>query len=130
MYNDLYFSGYNPYNNPAMMSNRPPNYNTNMQLMQNVLKGRVVSNIEEARSALIDMDGSITFFPCLSDNCIYTKSIGLDGQAIFKVYRLVENNSAIPEYADMNTVRSLEERIALLEGVLKDKEKENVKSNA
>lgn len=126
MYND--FNGYNPYMQPMMMNNRlPNNYNPPMQ---NVLKGRVVSNIEEARSALIDMDGSITFFPCLSDNCIYTKAIGLDGQAIFKVYRLVENTAAIPEYADMSTVRSLEERIALLEGVLKDKEKENVKSNA
>lgn len=122
MYNDFNNYNVNPYN-PYMQ----PNYNMQQRAL---LKGRVVSNIEEARSALIDMDGSITFFPCLSENCIYTKAIDLNGQAIFKTYKLMENNPAVPQYANANVVQQLEERITKLESLLKDKENENVKSNA
>ena len=71
MYNDFNNYNVNPYN-PYMQQRA-------------LLKGRVVSNIEEARSALIDMDGSITFFPCLSENCIYTKAIDLNAPNPIKI---------------------------------------------
>lgn len=96
-----------------MIGNYQPNPYLSWQQQSAFLKGRVVSNVEEAKSSFIDLDGSITYFPCVSDNCIYTKSIGLDGQAIFKVYKLVEQ----PQM-NMPTLQSLEQRIAKLEGVI------------
>lgn len=92
-----------------------PYFNQMNAWQQCALKGRVVSNVEEAKSAFIDLDGSITYFPCVSDNCIYTKSIGLDGQAIFKTYRLVEQ----PQMS-MPSMQTLEQRIARLERVLEN----------
>lgn len=33
-----------------------------------ILKGRPVTNIEEAKAAQIDLDGTSTFFPCIAVN--------------------------------------------------------------
>lgn len=52
------------------------------------LKGWQVSSQEEARRAMIDMDGSLFLFPDLSTGAIYTKQINpVDFSAIFRVYR-------------------------------------------
>lgn len=58
---------------------------------QNVqtLKGRPVSNIDEAKASMIDLDGSLFVFPDVANGCIYTKQIMLDGTAEFKTYRIV-----------------------------------------
>lgn len=76
-----------------------PNYNLyqpQQQLAQpryqyqdpNFLKGRPVTSIEEVRATPIDFDGSIFYFPDLTNNRIYTKQINMDGTPLFKVYEL------------------------------------------
>lgn len=53
-----------------------------------ILKGRMVSSIEEARASLIDFDGSIFYFPDLANKRIYTKQINIDGTATLNMYEL------------------------------------------
>lgn len=53
-----------------------------------VLKGRPVSSFEEARVAQIDLDGSLSIFPDLGNQKIYTKRINPDGTAAFQTYIL------------------------------------------
>ena len=60
-----------------------------------LLKGRPVTSFDEAKAAMIDLDGSLFVFPDAANKCIYTKQIGLDGAAILKVYRLDEPVSPV-----------------------------------
>lgn len=53
-----------------------------------ILKGRMVSSIEEAKASSIDFDGSIFYFPDLANKRIYTKQINMDGTATLNVYEL------------------------------------------
>lgn len=53
-----------------------------------MLKGRPVTSIEEVRAAPIDFDGSIFYFPDMTNNRIYTKQINMDGTVSFKLYEL------------------------------------------
>lgn len=52
------------------------------------IKGRPVSNEEEANAAMIDFDGSLFVFPDKAHNRIYTKQLGLDGNIVFNRYVL------------------------------------------
>lgn len=98
---------YNPYYPQAMAQfNQPiqqPQYdpylsqgypqqmqtNNNRQApMQNFVKCRAVTSIDEAKAAMIDLDGSVHVFTDLNHNCIYTKQITLDGSAAFNIYKL------------------------------------------
>lgn len=54
------------------------------------LKGRPVASIEEVKAAPIDFDGSITYFPDLTNNKIYTKQINMDGSMSLLTYTLIE----------------------------------------
>lgn len=58
------------------------------QSQQSMIKGRPVSNEEEANAAMIDFDGSLFVFPDKAHNRIYTKQLGLDGNIIFCRYSL------------------------------------------
>lgn len=69
-----------------------------------MLRGRVVTGVEEARAAQIALDGAPSFFPSPSEKRIYEKLIGLDGMPIFKMYVLAEAKQS-----------TLEERIEGLE---------------
>lgn len=51
-----------------------------------VIKGRPVSNEQEANAAMIDFDGSLFVFPDNAHGKIYTKQLGLDGNIIFSTY--------------------------------------------
>mgnify|MGYP004478095927 FL=1 len=99
MYNNMY-----PYGQPIQqqlaqnrMEQLQQQYNgmfqPNMQMQQqqqNIIKGRPVSGIEEARAAMIDLDGSLFVFTDIANKKIYTKQIQLDGSAEVKTYKLVE----------------------------------------
>ena len=99
MYNNMY-----PYGQPIQqqlaqnrMEQLQQQYNgmfqPNMQMQQqqqNIIKGRPVSGIEEARAAMIDLDGSLFVFTDIANKKIYTKQIQLDGSAEVRTYRLVE----------------------------------------
>lgn len=71
--------------NYNMYQNQAPRY---QYLDPNGLKGRLVTSIEEVRAAPIDFDGSVFYFPDVTNNRIYTKQINMDGTASFKIYEL------------------------------------------
>lgn len=68
------------------------NYLEQQMAQQNnmFLKGRPVTSIDEVKGALIDFNGSIFYFPDQSNNRIYTKQIGLNGQSVLRMYELTE----------------------------------------
>lgn len=77
--------------NPSMGYPQPGNYSPNPQQAAPaapILKGRPVSNEEEANAAMIDFDGSLFVFPDKAHGKIYTKQLGLDGNIIFMKYSL------------------------------------------
>ena len=69
------------------------------QQMQ-MIKGRPVSSLEEARASMIDLDGSMYVFTDVANKRIYTKQILLDGTAELKTYVLEEQKQ---EQAQTNT---------------------------
>lgn len=60
------------------------------QQMSPSLRGRPVASLDEVRAIPIDFDGSTFYFPDAANNKIYTKQIGLNGQAVFKVYQQID----------------------------------------
>jgi len=81
----MYQNNYNGLYNPQQMYQQPQQQNKQVGL-----KGRPVSSLEEARAAAVDFDGSISFFPDLASNKIYTKQINIDGTASLKMYEFKE----------------------------------------
>lgn len=73
--------------------NQGQQYNTQSGFnnVEPTLKGRPVTSIEEARALSIDLDGSISYFPDVTNKKIYTKQFNPDGSASFRVY--VEDNT-------------------------------------
>lgn len=104
MYNYSPYGGMSPYqqqltqNRMEQLQGQYNNmYNQNMmqnQQQQNIqmLKGRPVSSYDEAKAAMIDLDGSMFVFTDIANKRIYTKQIMLDGSAELKVYILQEQN--------------------------------------
>lgn len=74
----------------------PQNYNTNTQQAAPILKGRPVSNEEEANAAMIDFDGSLFVFPDKAHGKIYTKQLGLDGNIVFLKYSIDTPIQSVP----------------------------------
>lgn len=64
--------------------------NTQMPQSVQVLKGRPVTSIEEVRAIPIDFDGSTFYFPDSANNRIFSKQIGLNGQAIVRMYEITD----------------------------------------
>lgn len=64
---------------------------------QNMIKGRPVVSMEEARAAQIDLDGSMFVFTDVGNKKIYTKQINLDGTATLNTYALVNDSDKSPE---------------------------------
>ncbi len=140
----MYGNFYNPYLMNPMLSqqNRLANMenqfygqngglygtpNNAQQPQQNnnfILKGRPVSNYEEANERMIELDGTVFVFPDYAHKKIYTKQISIDGSPIINSYSLdnpsnnlnnnptiVENNSN--QYIDK--INFLEQRVNELE---------------
>ena len=68
----------------AQQSNFQPNG------VQNYMKCRAVTSVDEAKASIIDLDGSIHVFTDIGNKKIYTKQINLDGTASLKTYTLQE----------------------------------------
>lgn len=92
------------------------------------IKGRIVTNADEVKAAPIDLDGSITFFPCPAENCIYAKSIDLNGGALLQKF-ILEQPKQQPQYAEITQLQQLTDRVIRLENFLKGGN-DNVQSNA
>lgn len=95
---------YQNYNNyPQQQSYQPQQY-IRQAPPQQMLKGRLVSSLEEARATSIDFDGSVFYFPDLANKRIYTKQINMDGTATLCMYELKalpnENNIAVSQSLD------------------------------
>ena len=118
------YGQYNPYMGATPQMQQRLNYlqqqqqqmyqPTMQQPMPMALKGIIVTSMDEAKAAQIDLDGTSTFFPCPAEGKIYEKLIGLDGLPIFRVYQ-INNSQKQPAYAEQNIVDRLVERVDRLE---------------
>lgn len=80
------------------------------------IKGRPVTNIEEARAAQIDFDGSSNYFPSMAEGKIYEKAIDLNGTPIFRVYELAKPQERKEvSYAEAEQVKLLQQKVDMLE---------------
>ena len=102
-----------------------------------ILKGRPVTSIDEAKASIIDLDGSLFVFPDVTNKKIYTKQINLDGTAslITYVQEAPSEEREVPanNFLTKEDIISLEEQIKALNGnmnQLKERVDEYVKSNA
>lgn len=86
------------------------------QIMQG-LKGRIVSSVDEVKAALIDLDGSNTFFPCPAENCIYVKSIDLNGSPVVQKFSL-ERPQQRSQYLELDIIQQLVQRVTRLETIV------------
>lgn len=130
MFNNPYYNSIPPSYSPGMQSptqQRLNQYDYNDPMTKNLVKCRAVTSFDEAKAAMIDLDGSMTIFTDLGHNRIYTKQINLDGTATLNSYVL--EKPVEPISADPNKT---EERIEKLESALNDLREElnHVKSNA
>ena len=117
---------YQPYMNRYDPMAMPQIYNPQQQQAANGLKGRPVTSIDEARSIIIDFDGSIFYFPDMTRKNIYTKRMNMDGTSSIDTYRLIEttaptgevnnNINYVSQDAFEQTVRQLTYEINQLKG--------------
>lgn len=109
------------------------------------MKCRAVTSIDEAKAAMIDLDGSLHVFTDVPHKRIYTKQINLDGTASLNVYTLEEPSSTpqntpavpnspkeslVPESVFNRVVNSLQSQINALETKFEQRSEMNVQSNA
>lgn len=122
------YPAYNPVPDPAMaaMQERLKNMQQQYRPMPPQpampmygIKGRPVTNIEEARAAQIDFDGSTSYFPCPAERKIFAKGLDLNGNPVFEVYQLVNGNVQQPAYVESSAFMALQQRVEQLEAALK-----------
>ena len=77
----------------------------NQPMQPAVLKGRAVTSYDEAKAAMIDLDGSIYIFPDINNRVIYTKQINLDGTASLNTYTLTPIQNSPPQDPGSNDFR-------------------------
>lgn len=109
------------------------------------MKCRAVTSIDEAKAAMIDLDGSLHVFTDIPHKRIYTKQINLDGTASLNVYNLDEapsspqstppvpnspKESLVPESMFNRVVNSLQKQINDLQEKFEQRGEMNVQSNA
>lgn len=81
------------------------------------LRGRQVASVDEVRAAQVDFSGNISYYPCPNQNVIYAKYLDMNtGQAVILEFRPQPVQQ--PQYAEMNAVRTLEQRISNIEQAL------------
>ena len=120
------YGQYNPYMGATPQMQQRLNYlqqqqqqmyqPTMQQPMTMALKGRIVTGMDEAKAAQIDLDGTSTFFPCPAEGKIYEKSIDLNGLPVFRVYQLSNSQEQKQVvYAERSCVDNLIQRVDKLE---------------
>lgn len=115
-----YRQAYNPY--PQIQTNYPQTFpqrypQQQMQMpVNNIVKGRVVTGIEEARAAQVDLDGTPSYFPSLGEGKIYVKYIGMDGLPVFQSF-IVEQPK--PQMQGIS-LESLAQRVQNIENAIQN----------
>ena len=85
-----------------------------------MMKGRTVASLDEVKAAQIDLDGSLTYFPCPADSCIYAKYIDMNGMPVIQNYKLSLEKEPVPKrYADAELVEALQQKVNSLERYVK-----------
>ena len=115
-----YRQSYNPYpqiqaNYPQTFPQRYPQQQIQMPV-NNIVKGRVVTGIEEARAAQVDLDGTPSYFPSLGEGKIYVKYIGMDGLPVFQTF-IVEQPK--PQMQGIS-LESLAQRVQNIENAIQN----------
>ena len=112
-----------PYNGyPQVQGNYPQTFpqrypQQQMQMpVNNIVKGRVVTGIEEARAAQVDLDGTPSYFPSLGEGKIYVKYIGMDGLPVFQSF-IVEQPK--PQMQGIS-LESLAQRVQNIENAIQN----------
>ena len=115
-----YRHAYNPY--PQIQANYPQTYpqrypQQQMQMpVNNIVKGRVVTGIEEARAAQVDLDGTPSYFPSLGEGKIYVKYIGMDGLPVFQTFIVEQPKPQMPGIS----LESLAQRVPNIENAIQN----------
>ena len=118
---------YNPYRQPfngypQMQGNYPQNFPQRYPQQQvqmpvnNIVKGRVVTGIEEARAAQVDLDGTPSYFPSLGEGKIYVKYIGMDGLPVFQTFIVEQPKPQMPGIS----LESLAQRVQNIENAIQN----------
>lgn len=112
-----------PYNGyPQVQGNYQQTYQQRypQQQMQmpvnNIVKGRVVTGIEEARAAQVDLDGTPSYFPSLGEGKIYVKYIGMDGLPVFQTFIVEQPKPQMPGIS----LESLAQRVQNIENAIQN----------
>lgn len=112
-----------PYNGyPQAQGNYPQAYpqrypQQQMQMpVNNIVKGRVVTGIEEARAAQVDLDGTPSYFPSLGEGKIYVKYIGMDGLPVFQTFIVEQPKPQMPGIS----LESLAQRVQNIENAIQN----------
>ena len=153
----------NPMDNPSAMqmqrlaqmeqqypqfAQQPVGQNFTQQQAPVYIKCRAVTSIDEAKAAMIDLDGSLHVFTDIPHRKIYTKQIDVDGTASLNTYSLDEpappvptaqsgatvpnspKESAVTESVFTQAINSLQSRISTLEDKFEQRGDINVQPNA
>ena len=118
---------YNPYRQayngyPQIQANYPQTFpqrypQQQMQMpVNNIVKGRVVTGIEEARAAQVDLDGTPSYFPSLGEGKIYVKYIGMDGLPVFQTFIVEQPKPQMPGIS----LESLAQRVQNIENAIQN----------
>ena len=107
---------------------RPSFYPASTALNQS-MRIRPVSSLEEVRASGIDFDGSIFYFPDFAHQAIYTKQINVDGSATINLYSLTEIPAPASKTEDYITRNEFSEAIASLKASLPSEKRPETKLN-
>ena len=112
-----------PYNGyPQVQGNYQQTYpqrypQQQMQMpVNNIVKGRVVTGIEEARAAQVELDGTPSYFPSLGEGKIYVKYIGMDGLPVFQTFIVEQPKPQMPGIS----LESLAQRVQNIENAIQN----------
>lgn len=95
-----------------------PQMQGQMTMNNNILVGRVVTGIDEARAAQVPLDGSPSYFPSMGEGKIYVKYIGMDGLPVFQTFVVEAQNK--PQTAPGITLESLAQRVQCIENAIQN----------
>ena len=84
--------------------------------VNNIVKGRVVTGIEEARAAQVELDGTPSYFPSLGEGKIYVKYIGMDGLPVFQTFIVEQPKPQMPGIS----LESLAQRVQNIENAIQN----------
>ena len=86
-----------------------------------MLRGRVVTSLEEVKASPVIMDGIETYFPLPAENAIYIKYVDLNGNSVIKKYVQVQQEDKQEQQPPLTTaITDLQNRVKSLETVLND----------